>query len=449
MTAAATSQTSSTRVEERVLGAFLRDPRLLAEHEDLHACDLLDERHRHVLAAMRAVAASGRAADVVTVGEQLESGQKRNLLEAVGGPIFLANLLGSCATTVGIEGYVDIVHDHAERRRIGDAATAIATAAYDGTDVGDLRELADKTLTRALSARKAETTRTLGEVVSATLAEVRRWHEEGVKPGLQTGLWELDELLGGLLKSDLVILGARPSMGKTAMAMGIAIDAAEGGARVAVFSLEMASEQLGLRVLCGRAQVEQLRLRRAHGTSDELYRIGIAAGALGKLDMHLDDRGSASLTHIRSVSRRLAREKPLDLVVVDYLQLMRAPGTSSREREVAEISMGLKALAKDLDVPVLALAQLNRSLEKRPDKRPVLSDLRDSGQMEQDADVVAFLYRDEFYDPESDAAGQAEVIVAKQRNGRTGTVSLQFIAEHTTFASLRAEPAPTQETIDF
>jgi replicative DNA helicase len=281
-------------------------------------------------------------------------------------------------------------------------------------------------------------------VKEAFKAIEKRFEEKTAITGVPTGFSEFDKMTAGLQPSDLIIVAGRPSMGKTALALNMAQSAAvEQGKGVAVFSLEMAKEQLVMRMLCSQARIDASRMRGGFLKDSDWPKLAKAAGQLSQAPIYIDDTGAISILEMRAKCRRLQADKGLDLIMVDYLQLMRGSSSSdgSREREISEISRGLKALARELSVPVIALSQLNRSLEQRQDKRPMLSDLRESGAIEQDADVITFVYRDEYYNPESEDKGLAEIIIGKQRNGATGTVKLTFLKHFTLFADLQREAA--------
>jgi replicative DNA helicase len=425
--------------ERRVLGSFLKDPALISTHgEDLDVDDFHFEPHRHLLKALKEVNEQRVTVDVVTVGEQLK---KYKMLDAVGGPMFLGELLRDTGTTIGIEHHLKIVREKSLLRRMIKAATEVATQGYSPElDITQYLDDSEKSIFQVLTGQKKREIRNISEVLDETMELLQKQLAEGGQmAGIPTGFDSLDHLLNGLQKTDLMILAARPGMGKTSFALSIANNVAlQAGKHVALFSLEMGAEQLVMRLLSSEAHVNLKELRGGRPSTDDFRRLVEAADRMASSAMvWIDDTPSISLAQVRARCRRLHLEGCLDVVIIDYLQLMSArSNTISREQQISEISRGLKGLAKELKVPVMALSQLNRSLEQRQDKRPMLSDLRESGAIEQDADIIMFVYRDEYYHPDSEDKGVTEIIVGKQRNGPTGTARVAFIDKFAKFGNL-------------
>jgi replicative DNA helicase len=421
--------------ERSVLGAMLLEEGAAAETFALiHPEDFYRPAHGFIFEAMTALYERSEPIDEVTVAAQL--GQKGSL-EKVGGAAYLATLTESVPTAANISYYARIVHSRALTRRLIQAATQIAGSGYEGKgDIDVLLDEAEAKIFEITSAREHRAFVPIKEIVKDSFSLIMKAYERKESiTGLPTGFVDLDDKTSGLQPADLIIVAGRPSMGKTAFALGVAQNSAiTTKTPVAVFSLEMSKEQLVMRMMCSEARIDSQRMRRGMLKDHEWAKLAQAAGLLTEAPVYIDDTGSISVLEMRAKARRLQAESGLGLIVVDYLQLMRGrAGSEGREREISEISRGLKALAKELSVPVMALSQLNRSLEQRQDKRPMLSDLRESGAIEQDADVICFVYRDEYYNPDSDQKGIAEIIIGKQRNGPTDTVKLKFTREHTRF----------------
>jgi replicative DNA helicase len=418
-----------------VLGSMLLEPQAANEVLSLlKAEDFYRPAHARIFESMCALYERSEPIDEVTVSAELRA---RSCLEGVGGVAYVASLTERVPSAANVIYYAHIVQSRALTRRLIQAATAIAGSGYENsTDIDALLDDAQAKIFEITSARENRGFTPLREVVRDAFKTIEKLFDKKENvTGVGTGFVDLDQITAGLQPSDLVILAGRPSMGKTALALGVAQNAATRfGTPVAVFSLEMSKEQLVMRMLCSEARVDSQRVRSGGIREHDWPRLAQAAGKLAEAPLFIDDTGSIAILEMRAKARRLQAEKGLGLIVVDYLQLMRGrTGHEGREREISEISRGLKALAKELRVPVVALSQLNRSLEQRQDKRPVLSDLRESGAIEQDADVIMFVYRDEYYNPNSEEKGIAEVIIGKQRNGPTGTVKLKFFKEYTRF----------------
>jgi len=430
----------SLEAEREVLSAVFIDPHAMDTlSETLKAEDFYFERHQLIYAVMNDLHERATAIDVVTAMQALKD---RGYYEKVGGARALGELLDRAGTVTNLEHYCNIVREKAVLRRMVDVARAIETAGLqDVSDVEEFLDTAERSVFDVLENRANTNLRPIKEVVSAALDQIQAaFDAEGDVTGIGTGFRDWDKLTHGLQRGDLVILAARPAMGKTSFALNVAVNAASRyAASVAVFSLEMPAEQLAQRLLSCEARIDLSKLRGGYLDEDEWPRLVQASDELAKTKIFLDDLPSASPTQIRAKCRRLKRREGLDLVIIDYLQLMSAGmKMGSREQEISYISRSLKGLAKDLMCPVIALSQLNRSLESRTDKRPMMSDLRESGAIEQDADMICFVYREEVYNKECppEQQGVAELIVGKHRNGPTGTVRLKFWKSWTRFDNL-------------
>jgi replicative DNA helicase len=391
----------------------------------------------------------GDVVDAVTLQDELRVADD---LESVGGVAFLAALFDAVPTAANIEYHCRIVREKALLRRLIEAATTIIQETY--AQQGEVEDLLDQAENRIFQI--AQTTDRRGfvwikEILWPTFEKIEQLqNNQSSVTGVPTGFPDLDEITAGFQSGDLVIVAARPSMGKTAFTLNVAQHAAISAKKpVAFFSLEMSKESLVQRVLCAEARVDNSRLRRGRLLDDEYARLATAAGYLNTAPIYIDDTPGISVLEMRAKARRLKADRPdLSLIIVDYLQLMVGKGKiENRQQEVSEISRGLKALAKELEVPVVALSQLSRAVEQRPDKRPMMSDLRESGAIEQDADLIMFLYRPEYYfgptDKEGNSIeGRAELIISKQRNGATGTVNLTFFKEFTRFESFSPRHEP-------
>jgi len=428
--------------EQSVLGSLLIDPdAVIRVSTFLRPEDFYRKAHKEIYRAIMNLHERREPADLVTVCDELE---RLGKLEEVGGPAYITSLLNIVPTSVHAEHYAHIVERTAVMRRLIYAASEIAELAYDGADQAD--EVLDRAEQILFDVSQHRVTRTLvpiREVLDRYYDRIEYLHEhQGETVGLPTGFADLDKLLGGLQRSDLIILAGRPGMGKTAMALTIAHQAAlKYGAVVALFSLEMSGEQLVQRLIAAETSIDSQRLRVGDLRDVEWDRFIKATGTLADTLLFIDDTPSPTPLEIRTKARRLAAEYRLDLIIIDYLQLMRGGRrTENRVQEISYISRSLKGLARDLDVPVLALSQLSRAVEQRQDKHPVLSDLRESGSLEQDADVVMFIYRDEMYNEATLEPNIAEIHVAKHRNGPTGTIRLYFDRQLTRFRDVWIHP---------
>jgi replicative DNA helicase len=432
--------------EESVLGAILLENECINRIIELLAAeDFYRETHRIIYRAMLELSDKNEPIDAITLTNALRGTGK---LEQVGGPAYIAELAIRVPTAANASSYARIVREKAVLRALASAATEIAGGAYDEPrEVDQYLDEAEHKIFEIAERRITPSFHSMHELTLESLKMIERLYErKELVTGVPTGFLDLDRITAGLQPSELTIIAARPSMGKTALALNIAAHAAldaQPRVGVAFFSLEMSKEQLVLRLLCSDARVDSAKTRSGFMQERDLPKLAQAAQRLSQAPIFIDDTSDISPIVLKAKCRRLMRERAnnLGLIVVDYLQLMRSsrPG-ESREKEISEISRSLKALAKELRVPVVALSQLNRQVETRPDRRPLLADLRESGALEQDADVIAFIYRDEMYHKkESKSPGTAEVIVAKQRNGPTDTAILTYVSQFTRFENYTSE----------
>jgi len=439
----------SIEAEESVIGGILLDNEAFDRVADvIRIEDFYVERHARVYSALASLSESAQPMDVVTVAERL---RQRGEIERIGGVAFLLELSERVPTAANVEHYARIVKERATLRRLIRASTEIIERAYDPSgETDDYVDSAERAIFEiSEQARHAGPVR-IEHLVADSLSKIDKLIERKSSiTGVPSGYDDLDRLTAGFQPSDLIIVAGRPSMGKTAFCLNIAANVAlNADTGVVIFSLEMSSDQLVMRMLCSLAQLDLARVRIGHIQDREYKKIAMAVGDLGEAPIFIDDTPALSVMELRARARRLRRDPSarLGLIVVDYLQLMRGRGEDSREQEISNISRSLKALAKELSVPIIALSQLNRQVELRADKKPVMADLRESGAIEQDADVIAFIYRDEVYHSDSADAGIAEIHIAKQRNGPTGNVRLQFRKEFALFSSLTARDDPDAGT---
>ena len=440
---------ANPEAEQSVLGAILVRPEAMDRVSDiLEPEDFYREAHGRIFQAMMDLYRRGEPVDLVTVTALLK---ERGQLDGVGGPVFLADLSEQVGFATNADYYARMVHDKAVLRRLLACTQEIAATCLGPVeDVAEFLDDAEQRVFEVAEAKIRPGFQPLGTLVVSEITTLEAiWHrEKGRITGVPSGFDDLDNLTAGFQPSDLIIIAARPSMGKTALALNIAFNAAYPKKEeykpvpVAFFSLEMAKEQLVRRLLSSEGRVDASHLRRAFLTTQEWQGLQEGAGKLMDAPIYIDDTPAATVLDIRAKARRLKAEGKLGLAIVDYLQLMRGRADApSREQEISEISRSLKALAKELHVPVVALSQLSREPEKREKKRPQLSDLRESGAIEQDADVVIFIYRDELYHENSPDKGVAEILIRKQRNGPTGDVKLVFLDKFTRFEPLAREEA--------
>jgi len=432
--------------EQSVLGAILLDNDAIDRIVDIvKAADFYRPSHGQIFTAMIELRDRVEPVDAITLTEALS---RKGALEAIGGPAYIAELASVVPTAANIEHYARIVREKALLRSLVSVSTSIASGSYESpTNVDEYLDQAEHRIFEIVDQRIRQSFHSVHDAMIKSIDQVERlYHTRELITGVPTGFIDLDRLTAGLQPTELIIIAARPGVGKTALALNIAANAAMEGDRpvgVAFFSLEMSKEQLALRLLCAQARVDSARARTGVISQDELQRLIAAADPISQTKIFIDDSSDTSVLTLKAKCRRLARDKDvnLGLIVVDYLQLMKpVKANDRRDVEIAEMSRSLKALAKELRVPVIALSQLNRQVESRTDRRPMLADLRESGAIEQDADVIAFIYRDEMYKgKESKDAGIAEIIVAKQRNGPTDTVKLTYIGSYTRFENYTPE----------
>ncbi|MBQ1947594.1 MAG: replicative DNA helicase [Clostridia bacterium] len=422
---------SSPDAEQAVLGAMILNREAQAiVFAALHASDFYQEAHKIIFEAMEGLFSQNKLIDLVTVCDALGA-----RLDSVGGASYLGGLADAFFTIENLREHVRIIQEKALLRRLISAGTSITELCYDETEeTSEIVEAAQQKLFAAVEGTESKNFEVMREVLINSVNALDKLIKSGGKIiGVRSGFSGLDQAMAGLQRSDLIIIAARPSMGKTAFALNIAQHVAVREKKVvAIFSLEMSSEQLVNRILCSEAMVNSSHFRIGDLSSDEERRIGSVLGDLAAAPLYIDDTPGNSVSQIRAKCRRLKMEKGLDLVVIDYMQLMSGSAdkkSESRQNEISEISRSLKILAKEVDVPVIALSQLSRGPEMRADKRPMLSDLRESGSIEQDADVVMFLYRDAYYNKGTEQENIAECIIAKNRNGETKTVPMVFRGE--------------------
>lgn len=425
----------STEAEKSVLGAALLSPEALFDVlEVVKARDFYDANHQEIFQAIQELSRRNSPVDALTVSEELK---KKGTLEMVGGRVYVSSLASGTPTTANAAEYGKIVAEMASIRRLIDTADDIVVKGYDGSmEAGTLLDYAEQGIFEISQSRQKGQYTHIKDVLLENIEIIdKAAQSEGGLTGLTTGFKELDEKTSGFQRSDLIILAARPAMGKTAFALTVALNSAiKGNASVIIFSMEMAKEQLGQRLLAMESRVDMQNLKKGNLQPSDWDDINEALDTLSKANIHIDDTAGISIMEMKSKCRRLKAEKGLDLVVIDYLQLMNPEGRAdSRTQEISVISRNLKLLARELDCPVLVLSQLSRAPETRTDHRPMLSDLRESGSIEQDADVVLFLYRDEYYHQEDAIPGDCEVILAKQRSGPTGTIHVAWLSKITKF----------------
>jgi replicative DNA helicase len=428
----------NVEAEQSVLGGALLDNTVLNNVVELLAPeDFYKSAHQKIYSAMLELSEKGDPIDTITLNNYLKL---KNELENVGDTSYIAFLSSSVPTAANVEYYAKIVREKALLRKVISLATSLSSEAYnEAEDIDSFLDHVEQSVYAISNDKIRPSFYSMKDLIKSSFKTIEElYHKKQLITGIHSGFSDLDEITSGFQPSDLIIIAARPSMGKTALALNIAQKSAiEHGSHVVVFSLEMSKEQLVTRMLCTEAEVDMQRVRSGYFSESEWPKLTRAAGTLNEAPIYIDDTPAITVLELRAKCRRLKAEDKLDMVIVDYLQLMQGRGrTDSREQEISMISRSLKALAKELHVPVIALSQLNRALEQRENKRPRLSDLRESGAIEQDADVIGFIYRDEVYKKDSKDDGVAELIVGKQRNGPTGTVRLAFRKQYTKFADL-------------
>ena len=425
--------------EQAVLSSILMDKDAAAEaFELLKTDDFYSPENREVFRAALQLYTKGDPIDVVTVKNQLE---ENGVFAEIGGVETLANIAAAVGSSVNGKSYAKIVEEKSVLRRLIKLSGELSEISYKGADdINVILDKAEKGIFDVMQNRNTDSFASIMDVAYNTFSNIEKIYNSNEKiTGISTGFTDFDAKTAGLQKSDLILIAARPSMGKTAFVLNVAQYAAvRDHVPVAIFSLEMSKEQLVNRMLCAEALVDAQKVRTGELNSDDWSKLVESMGVLSEAPIYIDDTPGITAMEIRAKCRRLKIEKGLGLVVIDYLQLMSGSGRSdSRQQEISEISRSLKAIAREIEAPVIALSQLSRACEARSDHRPMLSDLRESGAIEQDADLVAFLYRDEYYFPEkTEKKNQAELIIAKQRNGPTGTVNLTWLGQYTKFANM-------------
>ena len=428
------------QAEASVLGAMLLDKSAITTAvEIIHAEDFYYDSHKAIFEGILSLYNKNEPADMITLSDFLK---KNGQLEAVGGYTYLGRLTSGAGAVSNTEAYANIIKEKSTLRALIRAGSEIVEDSYrDDDEVGAIIEKAEKSIFDITQDNQRNGLMNMGEVMVTTFDVMQQRSEnKGGLTGLTTGFIDLDRKTSGMQKADLVLLAARPSMGKTALMVNISTNAAlKANATVAMFSLEMRRNQLSQRILSSLSHVDLMKIISGDLTTEEWTKVIETMTYMNEMGIYIDDTAGITPLEVKAKCRRLKAEKGLDLVVIDYLQLMEVGGRAeSRQQEISAISRQLKGIAKELDVPVIALSQLSRAPEMRADHRPILSDLRESGAIEQDADIVMFLYRDEYYNPDTDKQGLGELIIAKHRNGPTGTVELLFKGEYTKFVNLQS-----------
>lgn len=429
----------NNEAEQSVLGAIFLEPQaLITASEILLPEDFYRIAHKKIFETMLVLNDRGQPVDLVTIAEELKV---KNELEDVGGISYITELANAVPTAANIVYYANIVDEKALLRRLIRVATDIVEDGYTREDeVEALLGEAEKKMMEVSNRKNAGDFRHIKDVLVETYDNIELLHtRKGDVTGIPTGFRDLDKITAGFQRNDLIIVAARPSVGKTAFALNVAQNVAtKTEENVAIFSLEMGAEQLVMRMLCAEGNIDAQVLRTGNLEADDWRKLTMAMGSLSNAGIFIDDSPGLRVNEIRSKCRRLQQEHGLGMVMIDYMQLIMGSGRGSdnRQQEVSEISRSLKALARELKIPVVALSQLSRGVEQRQDKRPMMSDLRESGSIEQDADIVSFLYREDYYDKETEMQNMIEIIIAKQRNGPTGTVTLAFAKEYNKFLNI-------------
>lgn len=427
----------SIEAEQSVIGSMIIDKSAIVQvAERLEENDFYRDGHKIIFRAIFEMFKNDVAVDLLTLLEYLKS---NDLLERAGGVTYITEVSSSVPTTANLSSYIKIVEEKSTLRKLIKASTAIIEDSYNKQgDVAKVLDQAEKKIFDIAEKRTSSDFEPLNVVLERGFLEIERlFNNRGEITGVGSGIKDLDAKTSGFQKGDMVLIAARPSMGKTTFALNIAENAAlREGKSVVIFSLEMSKEQLAYKLLCSEANVDMLKLRTGTLEDQDWENIARATGPLSKAKIYIDDTAGVSVMEMRSKCRKLKMEYGIDLILIDYLQLMSGSSSENRQQEVSEISRSIKALAKEMQCPVIALSQLSRAPEQRADHRPMLSDLRESGSIEQDADVVMFLYRDEYYNKESEDRGVAECIIAKQRNGPVGTVKMAWLGQFSRFGDL-------------
>ena len=429
---------NDAEAEQAVLGCMFFGSDVIGDiHEKLKPEDFYRPGHRVIFEAMTDLFSRGIPVDIITLKDRLD---EKGLIDQAGGREYLLILAGATSTAANADHYVRIVEKRAIERRLIGAAQEIMQDGYDSSkEIDEKLESAEKNIFNIVQSKNSSDFSSLQEILLKSLEDVEKiFKNNGETSGISTGFADLDSKTAGLHPSDLVLIAARPSMGKTAFALNIAQNiAVRQKLPTAIFSLEMSKVQVVNRILCAEAMVDAQKLRTGTLDSSDWDKIVGSIAALSEAPLYIDDTPGITISELRAKCRRLKMEKGLSIILIDYLQLMSGGKRSeSRQQEISEISRSLKAIAREMEAPVIALSQLSRAVESRSDHRPMLSDLRESGAIEQDADVVSFIYRDDYYNPDSEKKGQAEIIIAKQRNGPVGTVDLMYMNKYTKFVNL-------------
>lgn len=428
----------SIEAEQSVIGSMIIDKGAIAKVlEGLEEEDFYRDGHKIIYRTILEMFRNDIAIDLLTLLEYLKS---TDMLERAGGVTYITELSSSVPTTANLDAYIKIVSDKSTLRKLIKSSTAIIEESYNNqSKVEDVVDSAEKKIFNIAEKRTSKDFEPLSDVLERGFAQIEKlFNDKGSVTGVPSGFTDLDAKTSGFQSGDMVLIAARPSMGKTTFALNIVEHAAlRENKSVVVFSLEMSKEQLAYKLLCSEANVDMLKLRTGTLEDKDWENIAMAAGPLSKAKIYIDDTAGVTVMEMRSKCRRLKMEYGIDLIVIDYLQLMSGgTGSDNRQQEVSEISRSIKALAKEMECPVIALSQLSRAPEQRADHRPMLSDLRESGSIEQDADIVMFLYRDEYYNKETEDKNIGECIMAKQRNGPVGTVRLAWLGQYSKFGNL-------------
>ena len=428
----------SIEAEQSVIGSMIIDKNSIAKvMESLEEEDFYRDGHKAIYKAILEMFRNDMAVDLVTLLEYLKS---TNMLERAGGVTYITELSASVPTTANLSAYIKIVSDKSTLRKLIKASTTIIEESYNKQDkVESVVDIAEKKIFNIAENRTSKDFEPLSDVLERGFLQIEKlFNNKGEITGVGSGFTDLDSMTSGFQSGDMILIAARPSMGKATFALNIAEHAAlREHKSVVIFSLEMSKEQLAYKLLCSEANVDMLKLRTGALEDSDWENIARATGPLSKAKVYIDDTAGVTVMEMRSKCRRLKLEYGIDLIVIDYLQLMSGgSGTDNRQQEVSEISRSIKALAKEMECPVIALSQLSRAPEQRADHRPMLSDLRESGSIEQDADLVMFLYRDEYYNKETEDKNIGECIIAKQRNGPVGTVKMAWLGQYSKFGNL-------------
>jgi len=428
----------SVEAEQSVIGSMIIDKNAIAKVlESLKEEDFYRDGHKVIYKTILEMFRNDIAVDLLTLLEYLKS---TDMLERSGGVTYITELSSSVPTTANLSAYIKIVSDKSTLRKLIKASTTIIEESYNNqSQVENVVDIAEKKIFNIAEKRTSKDFEPLSDVLERGFAQIEKlFNNKGETTGVSSGFTDLDAKTSGFQSGDMILIAARPSMGKTTFALNIAEHAALRDHRsVVIFSLEMSKEQLAYKLLCSEANVDMLKLRTGTLEDKDWENIAMAAGPLSKAKIYIDDSAGVTVMEMRSKCRRLKIEYGIDLIVIDYLQLMSGGSSSdNRQQEVSEISRSIKALAKEMECPVIALSQLSRAPEQRADHRPMLSDLRESGSIEQDADIVMFLYRDEYYNKETEDKNIGECIIAKQRNGPVGTAKLAWLGQYSKFGNL-------------